>query len=114
MLLVNLLHLVILFVHNNIFFFFFQFFQIILRLSQMKSLEDFCSTILLDPTDIFILPPESSWNSTNWIKRLCTLDISNLLKEVNETSYIMEIENIVRKYLNFFSASNIIQKSVPK
>ena len=66
--------------------------QISMQLSGVTSFPSFCA---LNPDNLFVLAPNSTWNYTHWMSRLCSLDVDNLLKELNQTSFMNNLGNIV-------------------
>ena len=58
------------------------------QLSQVSSFETFCA---VNPDDLFLLPPNSTWNYRNWMNNLCSMNASNLLSEIFESQFMVKM-----------------------
>ena len=67
-------------------------FQLSLLLSGVTSFESFCR---LDPNDVFLRAPNSTWDYSSWMQRLCSVQVDQLLKELNQTVLVDQFSNIV-------------------
>ena len=67
-------------------------FQLSLLLSGVTSFESFCR---LNPDDVFLRAPNSTWNYRDWMGRLCSVQPDELLKELNQTVLVDQFSNIV-------------------
>ena len=68
------------------------FLQLSLLLSGVTSFESFCR---LDADDVFLRAPNSTWNYKDWMARLCSVQVDQLLKELNQTVLVDQFSNIV-------------------
>ena len=61
-----------------------------MRLSNVTSLASVC-----DSDDLFIKPPNSTWNSRAWLARLCEIDESQIVAEVMRMPAAYKVAMIV-------------------
>ena len=59
---------------------------------QPNSFESFCD---VNPSDFFILPPNSTWDYEKWMDQLCSLNVYDLMMELNKTTFALQLGKIV-------------------
>merc|ERR1719422_2852614 len=61
-------------------------------LQGVSSFESFCS---LSPSDLFLLPPNSTWEATSFMSRLCSFNESDFYTELQQPQFAFKIGAIL-------------------
>ena len=69
------------------------------QLSSVTSFQSFCA---IKPEDLFLLPPNSTWDLDSWMAKLCSVNEAALLGELMQRPSVYKIAMIVRKKLYIF------------
>jgi hypothetical protein len=84
--------------------------QLAIQLSQVTSFEQFCA---INPDTLFAQHPNSTWDYSNWMARLCSLNIDGLMNEISKISIVTQVENkLSDNYMGYNNLTAVIEKGM--
>ena len=83
-------------------------FRMYMQMSQVDSFQSFCK---IDPDNLFMKSPNSTWDSRNWMSKLCMFNESNVMGEIFQHPAAYQLGMIMNgTYMGQDNITQVIEK----